>query len=526
MVQLKWIIYITHSKQAIRHKITYNSALAVNNNNGYLIPRASKMSASLIDNAKYSSWKDSHNFDNCKLNRKEYGQFLANYLIGEKDGFVLNLNGSWGTGKTEFLKRFYVYLIDRGHPTIYIDAWESDFSQEPLTVVAIELLNQLERLMDGAISDDIITEVKGALGKALKGTLIGLAGITSAKLLNDSAIGMEAVNKLLDETPQSITKQLAENYQSQIEAIINTRDTLGNLAESLKTVNGAALPVIVLIDELDRCRPTYAIEMLEVIKHFFSISNFVFVIATDTEQLCHSIKSVYGDGFDSKQYLKRFFHRKSSLSPPDIDIYIKASEEHSNYRAYDAIKLYPRYSSSHSENRDLIQFCVSKIAYAYDLKIRDIDQLIAKTHSCLRAVCNSSQEAEKQHAINIAVLITGLIEQDLSSSSYNNRTNRSTSLTTPIKNYALSPDLDISKYITLNFESITIRTIYNQNGYANESLPGWEDYQHARGHNASLELANITSELSRYSDLHGNPNIKLWFWDDYKKIIELAGTIE
>ncbi|MGL6501786.1 KAP family P-loop NTPase fold protein [Aeromonas caviae] len=253
------------------------------------------MPKSLIENAKYASWKDSHTFDNCKLNRKDYGQFLANYLIGEKDGFVLNLNGSWGTGKTEFLKRLYVELMDRGHPTIYIDAWESDFSQEPLTVVACELLNQLERLMEGAISESRITEAKRALGKALKGTLVGFAGIASAKLLNDSAIGMEAVNKLLEEAPQNITKQLAEDYQSQIEAIINTRKALGNLAESLQTVNDSELPVIVLIDELDRCRPTYAIEMLEVIKHFFSINNFVFVIATDTEQLCHSITSVYGD---------------------------------------------------------------------------------------------------------------------------------------------------------------------------------------------------------------------------------------
>lgn len=280
------------------------------------------MSHSLLVNAKYSSWKDSHTFDNCKLNRKDYGHFLANYLIGEKDGFVLNLNGSWGTGKTEFLKRFYVELMERGHPTIYIDAWESDFSQEPLTVVASELLNQLELLMESAISEGVLLEVKRALGKALTGSLVGLAGIASAKLLNDASIGMEAVKTLISNRPQDVTQQLAEDYQSQIEAIINTRDSLGNLAESLQTVNGSKLPVIVLIDELDRCRPTYAIEMLEVIKHFFSMKGFVFVVATDTGQLCHSITSVYGDGFDSSQYLKRFFNRKSSLPTPDINEYI------------------------------------------------------------------------------------------------------------------------------------------------------------------------------------------------------------
>lgn len=209
------------------------------------------MSHSLLVNAKYSSWKESHTFDNCKLNRKDYGHFLANYLIGEKDGFVLNLNGSWGTGKTEFLKRFYVELMDRGHPTIYIDAWESDFSQEPLTVVASELLNQLERLMDGAISDSVVVEVKRALGKALKGILVGLAGVASAKLLNDAAIGMEATNKLLEESPQNFTERLAKDYQNQLDAIQRVRKSLGELSEVLQTTYDTKLPVIVLIDELD-----------------------------------------------------------------------------------------------------------------------------------------------------------------------------------------------------------------------------------------------------------------------------------
>lgn len=280
------------------------------------------MPHSLIKNSKYASWKESHTFDNCKLNRKDYGQFLANYLIGEKDGFVLNLNGSWGTGKTEFLKRFYVELMDRGHPTIYIDAWESDFSQEPLTVVASELLNQLERLMEGAIPDGVIVEVKRALGKVLKGTLVGFAGFASAKLLNDASIGMEATNKLLEDAPQNLTDRLAKDYQNQIDAIYRVKKSLGDLSDSLQAVNGSPLPVVVLIDELDRCRPTYAIDMLEVVKHFFSIKNFVFVIATDTGQLCHSITSVYGDEFDSSQYLKRFFNRKASLPTPNINEYL------------------------------------------------------------------------------------------------------------------------------------------------------------------------------------------------------------
>ena len=77
----------------------------------------------LLRKAKYKLWEESHNFDNCKLNRKEYGEFLSSYITGEQDGFVLNLNGVWGSGKTEFLKRLYTDLLVKKHPCIYIDAW-------------------------------------------------------------------------------------------------------------------------------------------------------------------------------------------------------------------------------------------------------------------------------------------------------------------------------------------------------------------------------------------------------------------
>ncbi|MFB0596863.1 P-loop NTPase fold protein [Aeromonas hydrophila] len=488
------------------------------------------MPKSLIENAKYASWKESHTFDNCKLNRKDYGQFLANYLIGEKDGFVLNLNGSWGTGKTEFLKRLYVELMDRGHPTIYIDAWESDFSQEPLTVVACELLNQLERLMEGAISESRITEAKRALGKALKGTLVGFAGIASAKLLNDSAIGMEAVNKLLEEAPQNITKQLAEDYQSQIEAIINTRKALGNLAESLQTVNGSELPVIVLIDELDRCRPTYAIEMLEVIKHFFSIKGFVFVIATDTEQLCHSITSVYGDNFNSNQYLKRFFNRKASLEDPNIDNYVDTKSSNDDYTAYAALELFPILSAS-SSHAELIKKNIIMLSTAYKLNIRDIDQLTDKLHSCLRTASEIKIATNDLQYINITALIVGLIEQDFNLPSYTNRKNYNNTFTPPINNYNISNDIDIERYIKLCMESVVLTqkqmpSTYRETFQTIEALPDWDYYQGVRGSHPSHQLTYLCSSLSSSTDVYRDTRKKYWLWADMKKVIELAGTIE
>lgn len=68
---------------------------------------------------------------------------------------------------------------------------------------------------------------------------------------------------------------------------------------------------------MDRCRPTYAVELLEAIKHFFSVDGIVFVIATDTAQLQHAIRAIYGEGFDGQQYLHRFFDQEFTLPYPE-----------------------------------------------------------------------------------------------------------------------------------------------------------------------------------------------------------------
>lgn len=82
-------------------------------------------------------------------------------------------------------------------------------------------------------------------------------------------------------------------------------------------------PAFIFIDELDRCRPSYAVEMLETIKHIFDIKGIVFVVATDTEQLQHAVKAIYGEGFDARLYLGRFFNSRFSLKAPDLRSFLE-----------------------------------------------------------------------------------------------------------------------------------------------------------------------------------------------------------
>ncbi len=130
-------------------------------------------------------------------------------------------------------------------------------------------------------------------------------------LLKEAKGAVEDVeNKIVQVSDTIISayiKKRLDDFSETKESLENFRVNLASLIDLLHTEYGMQLPMYIFVDELDRCRPTYAIQMLERIKHLFDIPNLAFVVATDTTSLSHSIKAVYGSEFDSKQYLQRFF---------------------------------------------------------------------------------------------------------------------------------------------------------------------------------------------------------------------------
>ncbi|MCJ8270487.1 MAG: KAP family NTPase, partial [Psychrosphaera sp.] len=102
-------------------------------------------------------------------------------------------------------------------------------------------------------------------------------------------------------------------------AITNLKENVEKWVAAVIDQNDHQYPAFIFIDELDRCRPSYAVEMLETIKHIFDIPGVVFVVATDTEQLQHAVKAIYGAGFDARVYLSRFFNSRFSLKTPEFE---------------------------------------------------------------------------------------------------------------------------------------------------------------------------------------------------------------
>ncbi|HJJ54051.1 MAG TPA: P-loop NTPase fold protein [Methanocorpusculum sp.] len=81
-------------------------------------------------------------------------------------------------------------------------------------------------------------------------------------------------------------------------------------------------PLLIFVDELDGCRPTFAIEMLEAVKHFFDLENVIFVFSMDIGQLSCSIRTIYGE-IDCVGYLQRFFDYQIRLPSPNLREYLR-----------------------------------------------------------------------------------------------------------------------------------------------------------------------------------------------------------
>lgn len=267
-----------------------------------------------------------------QLNRADTAKFLTELAKIKKAGYVLNLNCPWGTGKTWFLKRWLLTLQNQ-HPVVYIDAWKYDHNDSPLLIILQHIIKTLQEQSPQAkrLGDRIKTSKGFATAKVLGPELVkAMFRIDLEKVMESADFEAKKSASVIADLASKTTALLLDNVSKETEAVDDLKMAIAKLLDSIigqKAKTNLNYPLFVFVDELDRCRPTFAIEMLEAIKHVFGIPQIFFVIATDSEQLQHSINAVYGEKFGSYNYLKRFFDASFQLSIPTAQNFILAQPE-------------------------------------------------------------------------------------------------------------------------------------------------------------------------------------------------------
>ena len=243
-------------------------------------------------------WKDD------RLDRKFFADHLTQIISRQVNPCVITINGEWGSGKTFLLKRWQCELSKRQYVSLYFNAWDADsIEQAPLALIG-ELYGFLKDC-DKSAFGELINELQESCSKLF--SLSSLTKIISHKIEDGAGINIASdASHCLDEYVKAIRQKKT------------LRKVIEGVAEKVFAEHGK--PFVFIVDELDRCRPVFAIEILESIKHIFNVPHCIFVLGVDRDQLQQSIRAVYGD-IDSLKYLERFFDLDMRLSSPNIRPY-------------------------------------------------------------------------------------------------------------------------------------------------------------------------------------------------------------
>lgn len=255
----------------------------------------------IADNEGFSSDRDI-------FSRAGFGERLANLIENANDNPVLAIDSRWGEGKSTFIKMWRGYVEhhrDGKIKTIYYDAFANDYQKDPFLALASEIYELVpgkasakkskfkRKASDAAKAftrGAIKIGVKAATGGILDGSIVDSAGKDISELISDQ------IDKVIEDRFKS-----AEDDKLAIKAF---KQHLSDVAVEY----GGGKPLVFIIDELDRCRPDFAIDLLEQIKHLFSVSGITFLIVLNREQLEEYIKARYGSGVNASLYLQKFIN--------------------------------------------------------------------------------------------------------------------------------------------------------------------------------------------------------------------------
>jgi hypothetical protein len=248
---------------------------------------------------------------------------LEDYLIVDHDfvegSLVVSLNAEFGFGKSTFLKMWENDLQvrlendDNTPLVINLNAWESDYYDEPLLPIISALIEAIGCSVQNPEKDPQFQKLKNA-AKDVAWFAVSLANSVIKEGLKIDPIGAGefAQEKADNRKSESESKRpdLLDEYQKRRQALWNLKRLLKEYLE------GDTPKAFIFIDELDRCRPNYAVSYLETIKHVFDINGLVFVLAVDYEHLQNSAKSLYGPDLKFPKYFRKFVHRSFELPKP------------------------------------------------------------------------------------------------------------------------------------------------------------------------------------------------------------------
>ncbi len=276
------------------------------------------------------------------------------------------------------------YLEKEGFNCLYFNAWENDFSDDPL----ISFIGEMQSIIDELDNTKkpkakkYLKKVKEVSYSLVKQMIPVAARIGTSGVLNLDSL----TEKAISDFSARIAEEKIDSYKTDKMAIKEFRKNLEDLVRELaKLEAGENRPLIFFIDELDRCKPTYAIELLERVKHLFNVRGIIFVLVLDKEHIAHSFESLYGiknvDG-----YLRRFIDLDYHLPDPSSDYFCRYLYQRFGFKEFFESRL----GSDKGNDSIYLLDTFIELSQVFDFSLRIQEQCFTQFSIALRTTDPSS----------------------------------------------------------------------------------------------------------------------------------------
>lgn len=326
--------------------------------------------------------------------RRGFGLSLIQLVNNTEGELVLALNANWGEGKSTFLKMWKAEAEAQGLPVVVFDAFANDHTSDPFIAIASHiygLVVQKNEHQGARLLEHLKAAGKLALRSGAHGAMMSGGGDedldsqTQIDAHHSDACVSSAIDIWLEQRIVSCSAD--QQCISELKAVLH---------ESVECVADKQR-IVFVIDELDRCRPDFALSLLEIVKHFFSVPGLVFVLSVSRNQLEAAIKKRYGNEVNANQYLQKFVHLWTVLPDGNLGkdtrrtVYIRDTLERMQF------------DFSSSQSAPVLRI-LSELAEYYELALREIEQSLSNYALFVNTTGDSANEESCELGAIMSVL--------------------------------------------------------------------------------------------------------------------------
>ena len=248
--------------------------------------------------------------------------------VEEKKPISFSIEGGWGKGKTWIIDKVAAKLKDldltrnytpeqikkakSNYLIITYNAWEKDYCEEPLIAILLTIINQInENLWKYNVFNN-------AIKKTLENSVLLLEGLLGS--LSQKVIGIDVVN--IGKQAFRKVNKIKKSSEIKLSSVTDADNIETDVVLVVKTLNDISnvIPIVFIVDELDRCIPSMAIKTLERLHHIFGkVERSVAVISIYKEQIEESVKVMFGEKITPNEYLRKFINFKVVLGDGNVD---------------------------------------------------------------------------------------------------------------------------------------------------------------------------------------------------------------